>query len=176
MIKDSTIQQQIAVLNSDYGPSGVTFTLKKVDRTVNKSWAQDGNEMAMKKALRQGTYGDLNLYYLTYLSGYLGYCYFPESVSTGSTKFYRDGCSILASTVPGGSSTGYNLGKTTTHEVGHWFGLYHTFEGGCAGSGDYVSDTPAQASESSGCPVGRDSCPTKTGLDPIHNYMDYSDE
>lgn len=130
----------------------------------------------MKRALREGGYDALNLYYMTSVSGYLGYCYFPETVTNGSTKFIRDGCSILHGTTPGGAEEGYNLGKTTTHEVGHWFGLYHTFQGGCNGSGDFVADTPAQASESRGCPIGRDSCPSQAGLDPIHNYMDYSDE
>jgi hypothetical protein len=163
-------------MNTDFAPHGISFSLKGTTRTVNSQWANDNAELTMKKALRKGTYSTLNIYFQTSLGGSLGYCYFPTTVSTGSDDFYYDGCTILHTTVPGGSATGFNLGKTVTHEVGHWFGLYHTFQGGCTGSGDSVSDTPAQSSPSSGCPVGRDSCPSQTGLDPIHNYMDYSDE
>jgi hypothetical protein len=57
------------------------------------------------------------------------------------------------------------------------FGLLHTFQGNsCSGSGDSIADTPQQISATSGCPIGRDSCPSVAGLDPIHNYMDYSYE
>jgi hypothetical protein len=150
--------------------------LKGTTRTVNSAWATDGNELAMKKALRKGDYSTLNVYFQTDAGGYLGYCYFPDDVASGSNDFYYDGCTILASTVPGGPETNYDEGLTVTHEVGHWFGLYHTFEGGCRGSGDYVSDTPAQASATSGCPSSRDSCPSQAGADPIHNFMDYSYE
>ncbi|KAK0720985.1 hypothetical protein B0H67DRAFT_484247 [Lasiosphaeris hirsuta] len=168
------VADQFKVLQDTFGPEGFTFTLKGTDWTINKSWADDGAELAMKKALRKGTYRTLNVYFTRTLGGNFGYCYFPTTVTTGSDDFYLDGCSILYTTVPGGSATNYNLGYTVTHEVGHWFGLYHTFQGGCTGSGDFVSDTPAQASSTSGCPTGRDSCPSQAGLDPIHNFMDYS--
>jgi hypothetical protein len=168
------LSSQLSAMNTAYAPYGISFVLKGTDKTINANWASDGSELAMKKALRKGTYKSLNLYFLKDLGDNLGYCYFPTTVTTGSNNYYLDGCSILSSSLPGGSATNYNLGLTVVHEVGHWFGLYHTFQGGCTGSGDSVSDTPAQASASSGCPTGRDSCPSAAGLDPIHNYMDYS--
>jgi len=65
-------------------------------------------------------------------------------------------------------------GRTATHEVGHWFGLMHTFEGGCVG-GDGVDDTRPEATPSEGCDLRRKTCPG-TGYDPVQNFMDYSPE
>ncbi|KAK6954583.1 hypothetical protein Daesc_004550 [Daldinia eschscholtzii] len=175
-ITQQMINDQLDVMNADYGVHGITFNLVDTDWTVNRNWAADGDELGMKRALRKGTYSDLNIYFLGDLGGgLLGYCYFPDNVSEGSSDFYLDGCTILAHSVPGGDAAPYNLGGTAVHEVGHWMNLYHTFQGGCNGAGDSVDDTPAQQSASSGCPVGRDSCPGG-GVDPIHNYMDYSDD
>lgn len=165
------------VLNRNFDQSDISFTLKDIDWTIDANWSENRDDMVMKTKLRKGSYSALNLYYLNSISDHLGVCDYPVKAMPGSVEFFRDGCSILHTTVPGGSATNYNEGKTTTHEVGHWFGLIHTFGqfgNGCYGDGDYVDDTPAQKTSSKGCPTGRDSCPDLPGLDPIHNYMDYS--
>ncbi|KAI5795765.1 hypothetical protein EDC01DRAFT_64031 [Geopyxis carbonaria] len=173
-IPDADLYEQLDVLNADYASAGISFNLIEITRTTNANYFNDNSESAMKSALRQGDYSTLNVYFQNLQDGLLGYCYFPVS-SPSSSDLNYDGCSVLYSSVPGGSATNYNLGKTLTHEVGHWFGLYHTFQGGCSG-GDSVADTPAEASAASGCPTGRNTCTGSQypGVDPIHNFMDYT--
>jgi hypothetical protein len=178
-IPDSQITSQMNVLNAAYAAYGWTFVLARTTRTTNATWytAQPGTaaEDAMKAALRQGTAADLNIYSNNMGGGLLGWATFPSSYARYPTD---DGVVILFSSVPGGTAAPYNLGDTATHEVGHWMGLYHTFQGGCSKTNDSVSDTPAERSPAYGCPIGRNSC-TGTrypGLDPIENFMDYTDD
>jgi len=175
-IPTSQINSQISVLNAAYAPTGWSFRLAAVDRTTNTSWFTMGigttAERQAKAALRRGGARDLNIYTANLGGGLLGWATFPSSYASNPTD---DGVVILFSSVPGGTASPYNLGDTGTHEVGHWMGLFHTFQGGCSGSGDSVADTPAERSPAFGCPTGRNTCPA-AGADPIRNFMDYTDD
>jgi len=177
-VSDIRIARQVDVLNQTYsgrdadhpgGPdTGFRFRLAGVDRFRNSIWHADGDSAAYRARTRRGGRAALNVWLVDFDA--LGIATFPWDDASAPRI---DGIRIEFKTLPGGSATHYNAGKTVTHETGHWLGLYHTFQGGCSAPGDEVSDTPAQASPSTGCPIGRNSCSSR-GLDPIHDYLDYS--
>jgi hypothetical protein len=190
-VSDATIAAQITVLNRNYAGrdyngnlvsgarnTGYTFVLASVTRTSNRKWFMmtpgSRNEQQAKAALVVNPTGSLNLYTAAPGQNLLGWATFPWNLAGNPSM---DGVVIHYGSLPGGYLSPYNLGGTASHEVGHWVGLYHTFQGGCgsdcATTGDLVCDTPAEGTATSGCPNGKDTCPA-AGLDPIHNYMDYS--
>ena len=175
-VSDAQIADQIAVLNETYSGAesgdaantGFSFSLAGTDRFYNDTWHGDGASTTYRSQTRQGGANALNIWLVDF--SYLGIATFPWDYGSQPSI---DGIRVQYSSLPGGDATNFDLGKTATHEAGHWLGLYHTFQGGCTSTNDEVSDTPAQGGPSSGCPVGADTC-SLPGLDPIRNYMDYS--
>jgi len=189
-IPESRLDAQIAAMNEHFegldtpayrdDASNTSFRFVKANettRTQNDSWYAAGPgstaETSMKNALRKGTADDLN-FYVNSGGGYLGWATFPNEYAA---RPKMDGVVCYWASLPGSNYVPYNEGDTGTHEVGHWLGLFHTFQGGCNGSGDGVSDTPAERSATFGCPnTNQDTCRRNTGLDPYEHFMDYTDD
>lgn len=175
-VPESHLDAQISVLNQDFSGTGFSFRKAHVTRTQNDKWftmgSGGGAERSAKKALAIDPANTLNIYIGKLGKNLLGWAYLPWSFEE---SHFMHGVVLLYSSLPGGSAAPYNLGRTGTHEVGHYLGLFHTFDGGCTGEGDYCDDTPAEASPAYGCPSGRDSC-ASAGTDPVSNYMDYTDD
>lgn len=178
------IAAQMTVLNdsfagrtaADAADTPFRFQLTRTTWTVQPAWytvVPGKNERDMKKALYTGDSRTLNVYAANIGGGLLGWSYFPKGYNNG--RDYIDGVVMLDESMPGGTAGKYAEGDTLTHEVGHWMMLEHTFAHGCAASGDFVADTPREGRPQFDCPVGADTC-TAPGLDPIHNFMDYSQD
>ena len=178
-VPDGWIEAQIDTLNAGFAPLGVRFALALVQRVDNAEWYEDlrlgsAAERDMKEALALDPARVLNLYTASLGLDYLGWATLPDA--RAEVDDYQ-GVVVLDQSLPGGNAVPYHLGHTGTHEVGHWAGLSHTFAGGCSAPGDGVADTPQQRTGTSGCPSpAPDTCPADPGDDPIHNFMDYSDD
>lgn len=119
----------------------------------------------------------LNIYSCFITNDYLGYTQLPggSPETDGIVLDYR----VVGGPNSPGSMPPYHLGRTATHEAGHWLGLYHIWgddDGACTGN-DYVDDTPNQAFENYGCPVfPHVSCGNVPEGDMFINYMDYTND
>jgi Pregnancy-associated plasma protein-A len=207
-LSDERIQAQIDVLNAAFLSSGFQFDFDvetDVTRTNQAEWFNlvssgsdqryfrgSNKEIKMKQALHEGDSETLNIYSASLGQFLLGWAWLPwdldpEFTDGNPLPSFLDGVVLDFRSLPVvPNDTGddskfaiYSEGDTGTHEVGHWLGLYHTFQGGCSEPGDHVDDTAAEASPAFNCPVGRDTCVdagVDPGVDPIRNFMDYTQD
>jgi len=175
-VTTTQMSNQIAVLNAAYAGTGVSFNwvyYRYVNRTAwyNMGYGSSA-EYNAKNSLHIGGADFLNIYTANLSGGLLGWATFPWDYSGAPAM---DGVVVHYGSFPGGFASPYNLGDTTTHEVGHWVGLYHTFQGGCSNPNDYVDDTPAH-NVNYGCPGTSTNTCSLPGNDPVNNYMNYVDD
>lgn len=193
-ISQAQIQSQIDVLNEDFNATNsdvsqtpsifsglvadvdVQFVLETVNRkqSSKKRW---GTNDAMKKTSQGGINPtnpaqNLNIWVVNNMGGVLGYAQFPggspstDGVVIAHNYFGRTGV----------VSAPFNLGRTATHEVGHWLNLRHIWGDATCGS-DLVSDTPTHNTANYGCPAsGHKSTCSGTPVEMTMNYMDYTDD
>lgn len=176
-VPDAAIQAQLGVLDRAYAAHGWRFRLVEIDRQTKPAWftmrAGTPEEHNAKAALRRGDARALNIYTADPGNGVIGYATYPTDYKAAPQ---RDGVVIRYSTLPGLGDGAYALGDQLVHQVGHWLGLYHTFQEACSTDrGDFVDDTPPSSAPAFGCPVGRDTCGA-AGDDPVRNYMDSTDD
>lgn len=176
-LSQATIDEQMNVVNDAFRDSGFQFNLIEVNVVTDSAMITDfeGNGIdKVKRALRRGEANVLNIYFGNLDGGLLGFATFPWDYKNEASL---DGVVVGINTVPGGSSDPYNEGQTLTHEIGHWAGLYHTFQGGCSASNDYIEDTPAHTRPTFGCPTGTLSkCSGVNQSIPVANFMNYTDD
>ncbi|VUC28855.1 unnamed protein product [Clonostachys rosea] len=189
---NETIKKQFQILKDTYARYGISLNLGSISREINDTiavlsvWNQNEAEDEIIgssaetedywKRTRTGSYEALHIYYYENIVGTAAFCNFAKP-NRAKSEYFLDACHLRINVLPGGSAPYRFYGTSAVHEVGHWFGLFHTFEGGCEGEGDYIDDTPAQTVTSANgtCPIGtKDTCPDLPGTDMVNNYMDYT--
>jgi len=161
------------------------------DEGITAGQGSGAVELDVKALSRWPATDYLNIWVVTEIEdngggfGIQGYAYFPGVSASYDGVVIMNTCFGTTGTV----NSWNNLNRTLTHEVGHYFNLYHTFEGdnsgnncpgttnGCgSGSGDCCGDTEPHIRAASNCPTGTNGCTSTSWDDVQHNYMNYSSQ
>ena len=164
---DSEIEFCLATFDPDGNP---TTGIRRRSTTVGSFSGNDAvkfNSSGGIDAWPAGQY--LNIWVCDLSGGLLGYAQFPG----GNPATDGVVCDYAAFGTIGTASQPFHLGRTATHEVGHWLNLRHIWGDGGCGVDDFVADTPLSDAANFGCAIGHVSCGT---VDMVQNYMDYSDD
>ncbi len=184
MLSRAQLQEQVNMFNAAFAETGLVFFIRDVRVAKNDAWFRDpmGYQVAMKNALAVDPAFNLNIYTAGFFdggsNGPVGFAIIPWAEDEADPIH---GIMLSFQTLPAVPAFGQKLGSVGIHEVGHYFGLLHTFEEGCINGpdvGDLVQDTPAQEDGFNIylCDDSLDSCPDDPGFDPVHNYMNYTGE
>lgn len=177
-VSDNQIQTLVHNLNVAFSGTPFSFHLAAVNRVNNKAWYNNcsfgsKNEKKMKQRLAWDPRSFVNVYTCqtnTPQNGVVGYATFPFWYAENS---FMHGIALHPLSMPGSGNPEIGVyGLTLAHEMGHYLGAYHTFQGGCA-DGDEVADTPAQAQPTMTCSPGADTC-AGGGADDVFNFMNYT--
>lgn len=195
-ISDAQLQSQLDVINEDFrrlnsdannkwsqaadveiefclasiDPNGnATTGITRTQTNVNSFSGNDAEKFNSSGGHDAWPTGDYLNFWVCNLNGFLGYAQFPGGPAN------TDGvtCSYQYTGRGGSASAPFDLGRTATHEIGHWLNLRHIWGDGGCGVDDFVSDTPTSDAANYGCASSHSSCGTP---DMVENYMDYSDD
>eukprot|EP00887_Chlorella_sp_A99_P007791 scaffold20.g7791.t1 len=177
-VSANQLAQQIAVLNADFKSARLKFVAAPRPMLhVDESWTRacyDSLPDIYGRVVRSpATQLNVIVCDLASAGSILGVT--PDMPNGANEASKSQVVALDFRTLPGGPYLRYSMGRTLTHELGHYFGLLHTF-GSCDADPDGVGDTPAELDAASGCPAKRDSCPSQAGADPVWSFMDYSDD
>lgn len=181
-VTEKELNDQIDVLNDAFSgnyedsemiDSEMRFRIFDIKYINNNGYFSncDSNDLDIMRKFNRKNDRLINVY-LCKSDSYLGWAYYPW---TFQETMKENGIFLHFETLPNRGMEFYNSGLTLVHELGHYFGLLHTFDvNGVCEDGDLINDTPVEKTPSFSCDYKRDSCPNHKGLDPINNYMDYS--
>jgi predicted Zn-dependent protease len=190
-VTDGMLYAYTQHLNEAYSSAPFTFLMSSVERIDNTAWHKCtfSNNREAKAAHNVPGANNLNVYFCDIQNGSGGWSYMPYLAGTD-----YDGVTMESNYQKHGFREGYIRRTVLPHEVGHWLGLYHTFQDECDSTysnngswnsefsyynGDGVTDTPAHTKGSRDCSRRQNTCPNDVegvdpGEDPLDNLMSYA--